>query len=106
MIFSATHLNLLALTVLADDTPRNTGPDFGKASPIGLLVVVLLLIGVFLLMRSMNRHLKKVPTTFDAPAEPASDGGPGGADEDAGGTGEPPARPADSAEGPAAPPNG
>ncbi|HNM83618.1 MAG TPA: hypothetical protein PKI77_03760 [Mycobacterium sp.] len=74
MIFSATHLNLLALTVLADDTPRNTGPDFGKASPIGLLVVVLLLIGTFLLVRSMNRHLKKLPTTFDAePEQPAAE---------------------------------
>ena len=104
MIFSATHLNLLALTVLADDTPRNTGPDFGKASPIGLLVVVLLLIGVFLLMRSLNRHLKKLPKTFDAPPDPAPDQqrAAGGAGE---GAVEPPAV-ADSAEGPAGPPNG
>jgi hypothetical protein len=26
---------------------------------------VLLLIGTFLLVRSMNRHLKKLPTSFD-----------------------------------------
>ena len=44
-----------------------TGPDFGKASPVGLLVVVLLLIGVFALMWSMNRHLKKIPQSFDTP---------------------------------------
>ena len=42
-----------------------TGPDFGKASPVGLLVVVLLLLGVFALMWSMNRHLKKIPQSFD-----------------------------------------
>ena len=42
-----------------------TGPDFGKASPVGLLVVVLLLIGVFALMWSMNRHLKKIPQSFN-----------------------------------------
>ena len=60
-----------AVSVLADP-PKNSGPDFGKASPLGLLVVVLLLIGVFVLVWSMNRHLKKLPKTFDdEPAEGA-----------------------------------
>ena len=58
-----------AVSVLADP-PKNSGPDFGKASPLGLLVVVLLMIGVFILVWSMNRHLKKLPKTFDEePAE-------------------------------------
>ena len=65
-----TGLTLLAISVLADDTPRNTGPDFGKASPVGLLVIVLLLIGTFLLVFSMNRHLKKLPTNFDPDPAP------------------------------------
>ena len=60
-------MNELMLTVLLAEEP-NRGPDFGKASPVGLLVVVLLLIGVFLLVWSMNRHLKKVPESFDPPA--------------------------------------
>jgi hypothetical protein len=51
--------------LLADSTPRNTGPDFGKASPVGLLIVVLLLIGTILLVWSMNRHLRKLPDSFD-----------------------------------------
>lgn len=59
---------LLAVGMLAQDPPRDTGPDFGKASPIGLLVVVLLLIGTFLLVWSMNRQLRKVPKSFDAQA--------------------------------------
>lgn len=59
---------LLAVDLLAQDPPRDTGPDFGKASPVGLLIVVLLLIGTFLLVRSMNRQLRKVPKSFDAPA--------------------------------------
>lgn len=71
-----------ALTVitglLADNTPRNSGPDFGKASPVGLLIVVLLLIGTLLLVRSMNRHLKKLPESFDRdnrePDQAADDG--------------------------------
>lgn len=62
-----------ALTVvLAQETP-NTGPEFGEASPLGLLVVVLLLVGVFALVWSMNRHLKRVPESFDTPESPTSD---------------------------------
>lgn len=52
------------LIVLMADGPANNGPDFGKASPMGLLVVVLLLIAVFGLVWSMNRHLKKVRDHF------------------------------------------
>jgi len=50
---------------LADGPPRNVGPDFGKASPVGLLIVVLLLICTGFLVWSMNRHLKKLPERFD-----------------------------------------
>ncbi|OBJ47656.1 hypothetical protein [Mycobacterium sp. 1423905.2] len=52
------------LSVIAEQ-PRNTGPDFGKASPLGLLVVIVLVIATLLLLRSMNRQLKKVPESFD-----------------------------------------
>lgn len=66
------------ITLLADDAPRNTGPDFGKASPVGLLIIVLLLIGTFALIWSMNRHLKKLPDSFDRenpePDQAADDG--------------------------------
>jgi hypothetical protein len=61
---------MLAIGLLADDAPRNTGPDFGKASPFGLVIVVLLLIGTFALVWSMNRHLRKLPKSFDQ-SEPA-----------------------------------
>ncbi len=59
------HVLPAAALVLADDAPRNSGPDFGKASPFGLLVVVLLLVGTVLLVWSMNRQLKKLPESFD-----------------------------------------
>jgi hypothetical protein len=67
-----THLPLAAWALLAEDGPHNSGPDFGKASPFGLLVVVLLLIAVVFLVRSMNRHLKKLPESFD-PRHPEAD---------------------------------
>ena len=70
------QLHLAAIRVLADlqadNAPHNSGPDFGKASPFGLLVVVLLLIATVFLVRSMNRHLKKLPESFD-PQNPGPD---------------------------------
>ena len=39
--------------------------DVGKAGPLGLLLIVLLLIAVVLLVRSMSDHLKRVPSSFD-----------------------------------------
>jgi hypothetical protein len=67
---------MLAIGLLADDAPRDTGPDFGKASPFGLVIVVLLLIGTFLLVWSMNRHLRKLPKSFDD-EQPEADDAPG-----------------------------
>ncbi|MGW0454949.1 MULTISPECIES: hypothetical protein [Gordonia] len=52
------------IAVLAAQQPQ--GPEFGKASPIGLLVIVVLLIGTALLIRSMNKQLRKLPKSFDA----------------------------------------
>lgn len=62
-----------AVLVLADEkSPTNIGPDFGKAGPFGLTVVVLLMVGTFFLIRSMNSHLRKLPETFD-PEHPEGD---------------------------------
>ena len=59
-----------ALVVAADQETK--GPEFGKASPLGLLIIVLLLVATFLLIRSMNKQLRKLPDSFDA-ANPAPD---------------------------------
>lgn len=67
-----TVLWMAADDILADGVPRDTGPDFGKASPFGLLVIVLLMLGTFGLVWSMNRQLKKLPESFD-PEHPAAD---------------------------------
>ena len=47
--------------------PGGQGEDFGKSSPVGLLVVLLLLVAVAFLVRSMTKHLKRVPASFDPP---------------------------------------
>ena len=41
------------------------GPEFGKASPLGLLVIIVLLVATAFLIRSMNSQLKKLPKNFD-----------------------------------------
>ena len=56
---------VLAGQVLAGQAPE----DVGKSGPLGLLLTVVLLIAVFLLARSMSRHLKRIPPSFD-PVEP------------------------------------
>lgn len=54
----------MIVTVLAavgDQSPE----DVGKAGPIGLVVILLLLIAAALLVKSMGRHLKRIPRSFD-----------------------------------------
>lgn len=67
------------------------GAEFGKASPIGLLLILALLLGIVFLIRSMNRHLRKVPESFDEPVgDPDSDEeGPGHPNDAAGSAGGP-----------------
>ena len=52
-----------ATTVLSVD--EQLPEDVGKAGPLGLLLIVLLLIAVVLLVRSMSTHLKRIPASFD-----------------------------------------
>ncbi len=57
--------------MLADDPPAEIdpttgkGPEWGKAAPIGLLIILLMGIALYFLIRSMNKNLRKVPSSFD-----------------------------------------
>lgn len=51
------------------DPATGKGPEWGKAAPIGLLVILLLCVAVFFLMRSMTRNMRRVPTHFGPPDE-------------------------------------
>ena len=55
------------------DPSTGKGPEWGKAAPIGLLVILLLVIATFFLLRSMVRKINKVPASFDPPDEDAVD---------------------------------
>ena len=38
-----------------------------EASPIGLVIILVLLVALVFLIRSMTKHLRKVPPTFEKP---------------------------------------
>ena len=62
----------VALVVAQDPPPPDQGPEFGKASPVALVVIILLGIATLFLIRSMTKHLRRVPASFDAPEPPAA----------------------------------
>jgi len=74
-------------TVLAQNPqpPPGRGEEFGKSSPIALVVILLLGLATLLLIRSMTKRIKRLPESFEptSAAEPDADGRDTG---DAGGT--------------------
>jgi hypothetical protein len=58
------------------EDPGGRGEDFGKSSPLGFLVLILFFVAVAFLIRSMNKHLKRVPASFDKPDENGDDAEP------------------------------
>ncbi|MET0233943.1 MAG: hypothetical protein ABW224_04820 [Kibdelosporangium sp.] len=79
-----TYTAMVAQPPPVPDDPGGRGEDFGKSSPVGLLVLLVFLVAVVFLARSMTKHLKRVPATFDEkPAderEAAEDDGPTASD--------------------------
>jgi hypothetical protein len=66
--------------------PPGKGEEFGKASPIALVVIILLGIATVLLIVSMTKRLRRLPKSFDAQPEDRSGAGPGsGADSEGAG---------------------
>jgi hypothetical protein len=54
------------------EPPPGQGPEFGKASPVALVVIVLLGLATVLLIRGMNKRIRRLPTAFEDPAAPKS----------------------------------
>lgn len=77
------------------DPTSGHGPEWGKAAPAGLLIWLFMGVALFFLIRSMNRHIKRVPKSFDAAAQAGGADSAGapvdgeGADDSADGAREP-----------------
>jgi hypothetical protein len=61
---------LVQPTTPAPGDEGGQGEDFGKSSPVGFVVMLLFFVAVIFLVRSMNKHLRRVPESFDPPAQP------------------------------------
>jgi hypothetical protein len=68
------------LTLLAQEEapPPGKGPEFGKASPIGLVVILLLAVATVFLIRSMTKRIRRLPASFDPPEDSGSEEPQGG----------------------------
>lgn len=62
-------------TVVAQEPapPPGRGPEFGKASPVGLIVVLVLFVATVALIRSMTVRIRRLPASFepDPPVGPS-----------------------------------
>jgi hypothetical protein len=58
-----------AVAVPAQDPapPPGQGPEFGKASPVALVVILLLALATVFLIRSMSKRIRRLPASFDDP---------------------------------------
>ncbi|HWB37108.1 MAG TPA: hypothetical protein VHA75_13910 [Rugosimonospora sp.] len=61
------------LTVLAQNSFGDTQSD-GIAGPLGLFIIVLLAVATVLLIRNMNKRIKRLPEEFPPP--PSKDAEP------------------------------
>ena len=50
----------------------------GSAGPLGLLVVLLIGVAMVLLIRNMNKRLRRLPRSFDPPARTGDPAAPPG----------------------------
>jgi hypothetical protein len=69
----ASPVATLAVIVTQAQPPApgsDRGEEFGKTSPIALVVILLLALATVVLIRSMSKRLRNVPESFDPPEEP------------------------------------
>jgi hypothetical protein len=47
------------------EPPADKGEEFGKASPVALVVILLLAVATIALIVSMSRRIRRLPQSFD-----------------------------------------
>jgi hypothetical protein len=56
---------VVAVPAQNPEPPPGQGEEFGKASPIALVVIIVLALATFLLIRSMTKRIRRLPASFD-----------------------------------------
>jgi hypothetical protein len=67
---------VLAAGPTTSNQPGGQGQEFGSSGPVALILIIVLFIAVAFLIRSMTKHLKRVPASFDDPADDKPDSEP------------------------------
>jgi hypothetical protein len=76
----------VAVPVQNPAPPPGQGEEFGKASPVALVVIIALALATILLIRSMSKRLRRLPASFESSGdEQQKRGAAGGGAADAGG---------------------
>jgi hypothetical protein len=63
----------VAVPVQNPTPPPGQGEEFGKASPIALVVILALALATILLIRGMSKRIRRLPASFE-PAEESKKG--------------------------------
>ena len=66
----------VAVPVQNPEPPPGQGAEFGKASPVALVVILALAVVTVLLIRSMSKRIRRLPGSFDARDEHAAERAP------------------------------
>jgi hypothetical protein len=56
----------VAVPVQNPTPPPGQGEEFGKASPVALVVILALALATILLIRGMNKRIRRLPASFEA----------------------------------------
>ncbi len=55
--------------------PPGQGEEFGKASPVALVVIILMGLALVVLIVSMTKRIKRLPASFDSATPDSEDAG-------------------------------
>ena len=64
----------IAVPVQNPAPPPGKGEEFGKASPVALVVILALAVATILLIRGMSKRIRRLPASFEPAGEEQSDG--------------------------------
>jgi hypothetical protein len=64
----------VAVPVQDPAPPPGKGEEFGKASPVALVVILTLVVATILLIRGMSKRIRRLPASFEPAEEEQKDG--------------------------------
>jgi hypothetical protein len=76
----------VAVPVQNPTPPPGQGEEFGKASPVALVVILALALVTILLIRGMSKRIRRLPASFDAEQNQKGDKEKAGGEPANGGT--------------------